>query len=162
MIDDSAILHDAVTIAHQVVWGVLTTVDAAGRPRNRVVHPAWEPVPAGVRGWVTTRRTPIKSAHLAANPHVGCAYAGAGHDVAYFDCVGRWATPAERRHAWELFRSLPAPAGYDPATIWPDGADSPGSEVLVLEPYRVQVGLAADLARGEPTRAWRPARWDCS
>ena len=55
-------------------------------------------------------------------------------------------TPPERAHAWERFRALPAPAGYDPATIWPDGPDSPGAGVLRLEPYRVQVGLAADLA----------------
>ena len=68
MVDDPAILPDALTVAHQVVWGVLTTVDAAGRPRNRVVHPAWEPVAGGLRGGVTTRRSPVKAAHLAANP----------------------------------------------------------------------------------------------
>ena len=98
---------------------------------------------------MTTRRSPVKSAHLAANPNVGCAYVGADHDVAYLDCTARWATAEERRHAWDVCRSLPAPAGFDPATIWPDGPDSPGAEVLCLEPYRVQVGLAADLAQGD-------------
>ena len=72
------ILTDAVRTAHEVVWGVLTTVDGCGRPRNRVVHPAWELAGGRAVGWVTTRLSPVKVAHLAANPHVGCAYAGAG------------------------------------------------------------------------------------
>lgn len=148
------ILTDAVRTAHEVVWGVLTTVDGCGRPRNRVVHPGWELAGGRAVGWVTTRLSPVKVAHLAANRHVGCAYAGAAHDVAYFDCVATWAEADARDHAWELFRSLPAPAGYDPATIWPDGPDSPGAEVLCLEPYRVQVGLAADLAQGTAPRLW--------
>ncbi len=154
-------LADALEVTRRVVWCVLTTVDGAGRPRNRVVHPAWESVvrPDGddaVRGWVTTRRSPVKDAHLAANRHVGCAYAGADHDVAYFDCTATWADRDERHHAWDTCRALPAPAGFDPATIWPEGPDSPGAEVLRLDPYRVQVGLAADLAQGTAPRIGRP------
>jgi hypothetical protein len=145
---------DAVAVAHEVVWAVMTTVDSRGRPRSRVVHPAWELVDDRVVGWVTSRPSPVKVAHLAANPHVACTYAGAGHDVAYFDCVATWVGAAERAHAWEVFRTLPPPAGFDPATIWPDGSDSPGSAALRLDPYRVQVGRAADLARGEGPRLW--------
>jgi hypothetical protein len=160
MVEQSRVLEDALTVARRVVWCALTTVGPDGRPRNRVVHPVWESVggpdgDGGVRGWVTTRRSPLKTAHLAANPHVGCAYSGADHDVAYFDCTAKWADRAERHHAWEVCRSLPDPAGFDPATIWPDGPDSPGAEVLRLDPYRVQVGLAADLATGAPPRTWR-------
>ena len=159
MVEHTAILDDALTVARRVVWCALTTVGPDGRPRNRVVHPVWEPTDGpgggGVRGWVTTRRSPVKTAHLAANPHVGCVYAGADHDVAYFDCTATWADRDERRHAWDVCRSLPEPAGFDPATIWPDGPDSPGAEVLRLDPYRVQVGLAADLATGTPPRTWK-------
>jgi hypothetical protein len=151
---DVAVLDDAVAVSRRVVWSVLTTVDARGRPRNRVVHPVWERVGDGLRGWVTSRRSPVKAAHLAGNPHVSCAYVGAEHDVAYFDCTARWAESDERHHAWALCRALPAPAGFDPATIWPDGPDSPGAEVLCLEPYRVQVALAADLAAGAAPRLW--------
>jgi hypothetical protein len=79
---------------------------------------------------------------------------GAAHDVAYLDCVATWADADQRRHAWEVCRSVPTPAGFDPATIWPEGPDFPGAEVLCLEPYRVTVGLAADLARGAGTRIW--------
>jgi hypothetical protein len=152
----TSILDDAVAVTRHVVWCVLTTVDGTGRPRSRVVHPVWEHVDPGVRGWVTTRRSPVKTAHLAANPHVACAYAGAEHDVAYFDCTAAWASRDERHHAWELFRALPAPAGFDPGSIWPDGPDAHGAEVLRLDPYRVQVGFAADLATGAPPRTWRP------
>lgn len=156
MVDDSGVLDDALDVTRRVVWCALTTVDDGGRPRNRVVHPVWERVGGRLRGWVTTRRSPVKTAHLATNQHVACAYVGADHDVAYLDCVATWADPAERRHAWDLCRALPPPAGFDPSTIWPDGPDSSGAEVLRLEPYRVQVGLAADLARGASPRGWRP------
>jgi hypothetical protein len=61
---------DAVAVAHEVVWAVMTTVDSRGRPRSRVVHPAWELVDDRVVGWVTSRPSPVKVAHLAANPHV--------------------------------------------------------------------------------------------
>src|SRR5690242_16512088 len=159
MVEQYDVLDDAVSVTRRVVWCVLTTVDPDGRPRNRVVHPVWERVDeadgGGVRGWVTTRRSPVKSAHLAGNPHVGCAYTGSEHDVAYFDCTAAWADRDERHHAWAVCRSVPEPAGFDPATIWPDGPDSPGAEVLRLDPYRVQVGFAADLASGAAPRIWR-------
>jgi len=158
MVEQYAVLDDALTVSRNVVWCVLTTVDPRGRPRNRVVHPVWERVdgPDGrrLRGWVTTRRSPVKTAHLARNPHVGCAYSGPAHDVAYFDCTAAWADGDERRHAWEVCRAVPAPAGFDPAAIWPDGPDSPGAEVLRLDPYRVQVGLSAELAAGGTPRLW--------
>ena len=118
MVDDQGTLADAVSVAHEVVWCVLTTVDARGRPRNRVVL-------------------------------------SADHDVAYLDCTATWATREERHHAWDVCRAAAAPAGFDPATIWADGPDSPGAEVLRLDPYRVQVGLAADLAAGGTPRLWR-------
>lgn len=161
MVEHLALLDDAITVTRRVVWCAMTTVGADGRPRSRVVHPAWERVDEGLRGWVTTRRSPVKTSHLDTNPFVGCAYVGAEHDVAYFDCRASWSGREERHHAWELFRALPAPAGFDPATIWPEGPDSPGAEVLRLDPYRVQVGLASDLARGAAPRTWRPvaSRW---
>ncbi len=86
---------------------------------------------------------------------MGCASLSAGHDVASLDCTATWATRDERHHAWGVCRSTAGPAGFDPATIWADGPDSPGAEVLRLDPYRVQVGLAVDLAKGASPRLWR-------
>jgi len=149
-------LTDAVTVAHTVVWSMVTTVDPQGRPRARVLHPWWERSADGIDGWILTRATPVKLRHLASNPHAGCSYLGANHDVAYFDCRADVTEgEAERRHVWEAFRALDPPLGYDPSTIFPDGPLSRDLRVLHLVPYRVQVGLATDLARGERARVWR-------
>jgi hypothetical protein len=37
---------------------------------------------------------------------------------------------------------------YDPSSIWPDGPASETFAVLRFTPYRVQAGLAADVAQG--------------
>ena len=151
-------LIDATTVAHEVVWSMVTTVDRSGRPRARVLHPVWEAVDGGIHGWILSRPTPLKTRHLAANPHVSCSYLSASHDVAYFDCVAEWVdAPDERRRVWDFVAAAPAPVGYDPATIFPDGPDSAGMRLLRLLPYRIQVGLAVDLARGEKPRLWRAA-----
>jgi len=153
---EGAELADAVGVAHSVVWSTVTTVDADGRPRARVLHPMWERTGDGLDGWILTRPTPVKVRHLAANPHVACSYLGANHDVAYFDCTAEWIdTPSDRRRVWEAFAALPPPIGYDPITIFPAGPDSTDLRVLHLTPYRVQVGHATDLARGERPRLWR-------
>jgi hypothetical protein len=152
-------LDDAVAVAHAVVWSIVTTVDGSGRPRARVLHPMWESSDEGLDGWILTRATPVKLRHLAANPHVSCSYLGANHDVAYFDCVTEWVdSESDRRRVWESFRSLPPPIGYDPATIFPAGPMSPDLRVLHLLPYRVQVGLAVDLAAGARPRLWQSSR----
>src|SRR4051794_33108078 len=97
-------LIDAVDVAHAVVWAMVTTVDAGGRPRSRVLHPMWECTGDGLCGWILTRPTPLKLRHLAANPHVTCSYLGANHDVASFDCTAEWLDgPSDRRRVWESF-----------------------------------------------------------
>ena len=83
-------IEEAIEIAHNSVWCAMTTVDAKGRPRSRIVHPVWEFDSDGLTGWVTTRRTPVKVAHLAGNPYVSCAYIAANTDFAYFDCTAEW------------------------------------------------------------------------
>jgi hypothetical protein len=54
------------------------------------------------------------------------------------------------------FISAPAPVGYDPARIFPSGPDGSDVAALHLRPYRVQVGRATALARGEKPRLWQP------
>jgi hypothetical protein len=154
----SPTLDEAIAVAHAVVWSTVTTVDGAGRPRARVLHPIWVAVGDDIEGWVTTRRTPVKVGHLASNPHVSCAYLAADHDVAFFDCTARWVDDrAGRRRAWDAFTTVPPPAGYDPATIFPDGPGSPAFAALHLRPYRIQVARGDALARGERPALWRRA-----
>lgn len=140
----------ALQIAHETVWCALTTVDSSGRPRNRVVHPVWTDEDGRLTGWLTTRRTPIKVAHLAGNPNVSLAYIGKGTDLAYFDCTAEWLeSPKDKEACWRAFLSAPEPARYDPALIWPGGPDSETFAALRFTPYRVQAARAEQIGRGE-------------
>jgi general stress protein 26 len=146
----------AMEIAHRTVWAMMTTVDDHSRPRSRVVHPVWTLENGAPLGWLTTRKTPLKTRHLATNPHVSLAYMAANHDLAYFDCTAEWADePENKQRCWHAFLDAPEPARYDPATIWPDGPDSPDFAVLRFQPYRIQAGLAADVAAGRKLRIAR-------
>ena len=65
----------------------------------------------GLVGWLTSRPTPLRRAHLAANPHVSCSYWDPAHDVAVAECRAEWVTdPAAREHAWACFRARAAAA----------------------------------------------------
>ncbi len=146
---DPSTLKIAVAIAHRTVWAQMTTVDSLCRPRSRVVHPVWEIAERELTGWLTTRRTPLKSRHLTANPHVSLAYLASNHDLAYFDCTAEWVNDSGRKRlCWEAFLGAPEPARYDPASIWPNGPDDPEFAVLRFQPYRVQAGLASEIAAG--------------
>lgn len=152
-IETESTLDLAVSIAHATVWAQMTTVDARCRPRSRVVHPVWTVQGGELAGWLTTRRTPIKSRHLAANPHVSCAYLASNHDLAYFDCTANWVDDLQGKLAcWNEFVRAEPPVRYDPITIWPEGPGSPDFAVLQLRPYRVQAGRAADIAAGRKPR----------
>jgi hypothetical protein len=156
MVVETAVATEFVAIAHRVVWATLATVDRRGRPRSRVVHPIWEPAGDGIVGWVTTRPTPLKRAHLARTPYVSVSYWDAAHDVAVAECAARWVDDvSERARVWGLCRAAPAPLGHDPATVWPNGPDSPDAAVLRLDPWRLRAAAAATLARGESAAVWR-------
>lgn len=140
----------AIQVAHETVWCALTTVDAEGRPRNRIVHPVWTVHDGKPVGWLTTRRTPLKVRHLARNNHVSLAYIGAGTDFAYFDCTAEWLeTPGEKQACWQAFLEAPEPARYDPASIWPEGAAAETFAALRFQPYRIQAARGEQIGRGE-------------
>jgi general stress protein 26 len=150
-VESGGVIETAVDIAHQTVWGVMTTVDARGRPRNRVVHPVWVWDGGRLTGWLTTRRTPLKVRHLAGNPHVSLAYIGANTDFAYFDCTAEWVEDmAGKQACWDAFVNAEDPVRYDPANIWKDGPGSGTFAVLRFTPYRVQAARASDIAKGIP------------
>ena len=151
MVEDSFI-----NIAHRIVWCSLATVDRRGRPRSRLVHPIWERTDDGLVGWLTSRPTPLRRAHLAATPFVSCSYWDPAHDVAVAECAAAWVEDlATKRHAWAVFRDAPAPAGYDPATIWPGGPEDPGAAVIRLDPWRLRAAGAQTLAAGGEAEVWR-------
>src|SRR6185503_19661385 len=136
MVVDQAFIE----VAHRIVWCTVATVDRRNRPRSRVLHPYWQHSADGLVGWITTRPTPLKLAHLEHSPYVSCSYWDATHDVAVAECHAEWVEDAAvKEHAWDLFRAAPEPLGHDPYAIWPDGPEDPDAGVLRLSPWRLRV-----------------------
>jgi hypothetical protein len=139
-----------VKLAHEIVHCTLASVDRKGRHRSRVVHVVWEqPTEYRLVGWLTTRTGTPKLAHLDASPYLSCSYWRESHDIAVAECAAAVvADPAERGRVWELIAATPAPAGFDPATIWPDGPQAPGLTLVRLDPWLLRFARGADLAAG--------------
>jgi hypothetical protein len=143
--------------AQRVVYCSLATVDRRGRPRSRLVHPVWERAGDGLVGWVGSRPTPMRRAHIAENPFVSCFYWDPAHDVAVAECEATWFEDDDGcRAAWAHLSAAPEPMGYDPAPIWPDGPTGDDFAALRLDPWRVQAKSAAAMAAGEPYLVWSP------
>lgn len=139
-----------VAMAHRIVWCTVATVDAAGRPRTRVLHPLWAWDGARLIGWILTSPRSPKRRHLDANPVVSLTYWAPDHDTCSADCATAWElSPEQRRQGWDRFEQAPAPVGYDPRIIpqW----TSPEVEdfgVLRLEPQRLRVMPGSLMLRG--------------
>ncbi|MEU7745741.1 pyridoxamine 5'-phosphate oxidase family protein [Nonomuraea sp. NPDC049158] len=129
-----------------IVYATMTTVDAKGRPRARVLIPIWEVVDGRPIGWLATYRTPVKAAHLAGNPHTTFSYWSPRQNAVSLDTVAEWVDDlALTRRAWNLYREgSPPGAGYELGNFWTSPAD-PQLHVLRLTPWRVQVIRGADL-----------------
>ena len=128
------VVDDAfVAIAHRIVW-------RSGSGRDD-----------GLVGWITTRPTPLKLAHLEHSPHVSCSYWDATQDTAIAECDAEWVDDVDTRaHAWELFRAAPEPLGHDPYSIWPEGPADPDAGVLRLKPWRLRVATMETLLGRAP------------
>jgi len=117
-----------VEMAHRIVWCSVATVDAAGRPRSRVLHPMWAWQDGQLIGWVGTGPTPTKRAHLEQSPYVSLNYWEPGQDTCVAECRAEWCFDLETRNqVWDAYKAAPPPLGYDPAIIpgW-DGVAWPG------------------------------------
>lgn len=124
-----------------IVYATMTTVDAKGRPRARVLIPIWEIVDGAPLGWLVTYKTPVKAAHLAGNPHATFSYWDRRQNAVAVDTVTRWVDdPAEKARIWDLYRR----DSYDPGRFW-TGPDDPKYHLLRLEPWRIQVIRGTDL-----------------
>lgn len=149
IVDFTEIQEEFVARVSKMVWCNMTTVDSAGRPRSRVVHPVWD----GTTGWMTSRPTSHKAKHLALNPYVSIAYIDVIKPV-YVDCKAEWEeASAEKTRVWEWMKSLPAPYGFDPALVFKNGPEDPASGFLKLTPWRIEV---ANFPAG-PNYVWRPS-----
>jgi hypothetical protein len=149
-----------VEMAHRIVWCSVATVDGQGRPRTRILHPIWQWDGERLVGWIATSPTPVKRAHLEAQPNVSLSYWAPTHDTCTAECRASWAFDDETRTmVWELFRNGPPPVGYDPGMVpaWP----SPTSDAfaaLRLEPWRLRVFPGSVLmGQGGAVLRWRAA-----
>ena len=89
--------EDFLRITAATVFCVATTVDPRGWPRARVLHPVFTVAEGRPLGWALTARTPMKTRHRAANPHMACCYWNPSHHTVFADCVARWVESASRR-----------------------------------------------------------------
>lgn len=137
----------------RIVWCTVATVDRAGRPRTRILHPIWE----GTTGWIATGRHSHKEKHLAKNPYVSLSYWDPKHEMIYADCRAEWVDDqAEKQRIWDLFKNTPPPLGYDPAMIWNEGPTQADFGVLKLIPSRIELNSLMDMMSGKGVRVWRP------
>jgi general stress protein 26 len=147
---------DVATILGRIVYATMTTVDRRGRPRSRILIVVWELDGERPVGWLGTSKSPVKTAHLARNPHVTTSYWDPRQDFVSIDSAAEWVDdPAVHRRVWDLYRhGSPPGVGYEPGQFW-RGPDDPDFNVLRLDPWRVQVLWGRDLAAGVPSRIWR-------
>ena len=99
-----------------VVYATMTTVDARGRPRARVLIALWEARDGRPVGWLATSKTPVKTAHLEGNPHATFSYWDRRQNAAFADTVAGWVEdPQVKRRVWDLYlHGSPPRNGYDP------------------------------------------------
>jgi general stress protein 26 len=135
----------------RIVWCTVATVDARGRPRTRILHPVWE----DTTGWIATGRHTLKTRHLDRTPYVSLTYWDPQHQQVYVEARTAWEDrPAEKQRLWELFKSLPAPYGYDLKLIWPSVED-PSLGFLKLIPWRIELWGLQDMMTGKQPQVWR-------
>ncbi|HVF75536.1 MAG TPA: pyridoxamine 5'-phosphate oxidase family protein [Acidimicrobiales bacterium] len=136
-----------------IAWAVVATVDTAGRPRTRVLHPVWEP--PGPTAFIGTRPTSLKAKHLERTPFVSLTYWTPEQAVAAAECRVEWvADDAERARVWDLIKATPEPHGYDPGTLW-SGPGDPQFGVLRLDAYQLELSGGPEIATGVIRRTWR-------
>jgi Pyridoxamine 5'-phosphate oxidase len=140
-----------IEMAHRIVWCTAATVDTAGRPSTRVLHPIWEFDGSVLTGWIATSPLSLKAKHLAARPSISLTYWHPSQDVATVDCDTEWTNDAESKRAgWDRFANGPAPVGYDPAMI--PGWTSPDIDafgILRLHPRAMRVMPGSVLMTGQ-------------
>jgi hypothetical protein len=151
---------DFLRITSETVFCTATTVDGKGRPRSRMLHPVFVVRDGWPLGWALTGRTPLKTRHLAANPHMSCSYWTPSHDTVFIDCETAWVEDeSEKEEVWYRFLNTPQPLGWGADGMAGYGEDkwrSPVFTPLRLEPWRVQVMRGEEYPTGELTgRVWR-------
>jgi hypothetical protein len=150
------VVQGLLTVSRTLVWASLATIDTHDRPRSRVVHPLWELDGDLPVGWVLTRRTPAKVAHVGHRPYASVSYWSDAQTTAVAECGIGWANSvSDRLRAWDLAASLPAPLGFDPSVMFDGGPCGDDFALLRLEPWQIQVRTVDDLLAGRRPWIWK-------
>lgn len=148
--------EDFLSITGEVASCTVMTVDAAGSLRSHILRPIFKVVKKRPIGWAATARTPVKTAHLAADPHLTVVYWSPAQHTVVADCIACWVPDeAGKRHVWDLFAATPPPLGFPRA-----GPDMEDPTSLFFTPLRLAPGASRSSAsRGGSTapRWWRAA-----
>jgi hypothetical protein len=150
-----------VEMAHRIVWATAATINTAGQPSTRILHPVWEWDGSALTGWIATSPLSTKAKHLAQVPLVSLTYWHPTHDTCTATCATAWELSDEQRRAgWERFAQAPAPVGYNPAIVpgW-DSPESPAFGILRVDPISLRV-MDGSRMIGGPGRllTWRAER----
>jgi hypothetical protein len=86
-----------VEMAHRIVWATAATIDTAGNPSTRILHPVWEWNGDALTGWIATSPLSTKAKHLAAVPRVSLTYWHPNHDTCTATCATTWELSEEQR-----------------------------------------------------------------
>ncbi|MFP6623281.1 MAG: pyridoxamine 5'-phosphate oxidase family protein, partial [Myxococcota bacterium] len=77
------------------------------------------------------------------------------HQQVYAECRAGWMDDLdEKKRVWELFKSTPAPLGYDLKLFW-ESPEDPEYGLLKLDPWRIEVSALSDMMQGKPPLVWR-------
>lgn len=129
------IITEFVERAHNAVWCNVATIDRHGRVQSRILHPIWH----GAVGYIGTRRSSPKAAHLAHSTYVSLAYVADIVKPTYAECRATWVDePMERAKVWELYESAPPPLGFDYGSLF-TGPDDAAFGVIRVEPWRIKL-----------------------
>lgn len=147
-----------VEMAHRIVWATVATVDTAGLPSTRILHPIWEWDGSSLTGWIATSPLSPKAKHLAATPSVSVTYWTPNHDTCTATCTTAWeSTDAQREAGWKRFAEAPAPVGYNPKIIpgW-ETPLAPRFGILRIEPVALRLLEGSLMTGGSGRRlAWK-------
>lgn len=136
-------------VAKRAGRAYLATVDA-GRPRVRVVFPAFEKCDV----WIATKRNSARARQIERDPNIELFWeAGNSRPISHLTIAGvaHFVDDlSEKKRVWsaKLF-------GYDLAEFWPGGPESRGFGLLLVTAERVELGTQPGLWQGELPEVWR-------
>ena len=102
--ESTSTLSTAQSIVEDIVWATASTVSPNGVPRSRLVHPVWYWPAGGPVGYVASRPTPLRVAHIEAHPTMALFYWSPKHDTVAIDATAEWVPDLSLIHISEPTR----------------------------------------------------------